>query len=143
MKEVLKETLKEAKEAVKKKASAKKATATKEAMKKDTASAKPADTAKVGSKDERTSPLVKRQSVKKPRGLTMSNLNLEVLLSPPGLILLVNQQSPEQAPPGLLQGQEILTRIVVDPQGPHHKTLRDHLLLLILLVVAIPVSPQE
>ena len=56
MKEVLKETLKEAKEAMKKKASAKKATATKEATKKDTASAKPADTAKVGSKDERTSP---------------------------------------------------------------------------------------
>ena len=55
----------------------------------------------------------------------------------------------------------------MDPQGPHHElqegpcllneekslcllrgllaleTLRDHLLLLILLVVAIPVSPQE
>ena len=88
-------------------------------------------------------------------------------MSPPGLILLVNQQSPEQAPPRLLQGREIPTRIVVDPQGPHHElqegprllneekslcllrgflaleTLRDHLLLLILLVVAIPVSPQE
>ena len=44
----------------KKKASVKKATATKEAKKKDTASAKPADTAKVGSKDERTSPPSKK-----------------------------------------------------------------------------------
>ena len=94
----------------------------------------------------------------------MSNLNLEVLVSPPGLILLVNQQassswtpsrsrnsdkdhrgpsrSPPQAPggPRLLNEEKSLCLL----RGfLALETLQDHLLLLILLVVAIPVSPQE
>ena len=152
---------------MKKKASAKKATATKEATKKDTASAKPADTAKVGSKDERTSPpskKAKRRETKrtddvkpKPGGSGVSSRTHSPGKSTKSRASSSltpsrsrnsdkDRRGPSRSPPQAPGGPRLLNEeksLCLLRGFLALETLRDHLLLLILLVVAIPVSPQE